>query len=54
MRKGAYTRRAYTWSNRSVKDKVGLSAEGPIRGGGGGVGACRRRNTVFVSVNGYM
>ena len=24
----------YTWSNTSVKEKVGLSAEGPIRGGG--------------------
>ena len=24
---------AYTWSNTSVKEKVGLSAEGPIRGG---------------------
>ena len=34
---------AYTWSNTSVKEKVGLSAEGPIRGGE----AYRRRNTVY-------
>ena len=27
---------AYTWSNTSVKEKVGLSVDGPIRGGGGG------------------
>ena len=29
----AYTRGAYTWINTSVKEKVGLSAEGLIRGG---------------------
>ena len=29
---------AYAWSNTSVKEKVGLSAEGPIRGGGVGGG----------------
>ena len=34
MRGGAYTRgRAYTWSNTSVKEKMGLFAEGPMRGG---------------------
>ena len=37
MRGGAYARRglyegAYAWSNTSVKEKVGLPAEGPIRG----------------------
>ena len=35
MRRGPYMRGAYTWSNTSVKEKVGLSAKGPIRGGGG-------------------
>ena len=34
MRGGAYTRGSYTWSNTSVKEKVGLPAEGPICGGG--------------------
>ena len=34
---------AYTWSNTSVKEKVGLSAEGPIHGG-----TYRQRNTVFL------
>ena len=46
---GAYMRGAYTWSNTSVKEKMGLSAGSlyagaPIRGGGG---AYRRRNTVY-------
>ena len=27
-----YTRGAYTWSNRCVKENVGLSVEGPIQG----------------------
>ena len=40
---GVYTRGAYTWTNTSVKEKVHLSAEGPIHGGGG------RRNTVSES-----
>ena len=35
-------RGAYTWSNTSVKEKVGLSARGPVTGGG----AYRWRNTV--------
>ena len=36
MRGGAYTKGgAYTWSNTSVNEKVGLPAEGPIPGGGG-------------------
>ena len=28
-------RGAYTWSDTTVTEKVGLSTEGPIRGGGG-------------------
>ena len=40
---GAYMRGAYTWSNTSVKEKVGLSVGGLYAGGG----AYRRRNTVF-------
>ena len=36
--------RAYTWSNTRVKEKVGLSAEGPICAGGR---AYRRRNTLY-------
>ena len=31
---GLMRRGAYTWSNTSVKEKMGLSAGGPIRGGG--------------------
>ena len=31
---GAYVRGAYTWSNKSVKEKVGLSAGGPTYGRG--------------------
>ena len=40
MRGGAYTRGrggAYRWSDTTVKEKVGLSAEGPIRRGVGGL-----------------
>ena len=47
MRGGAYARGTYTWSNTSVKEKVGLSAEGPIAGGGGAY----RRNTVIKKNN---
>ena len=35
MSRGAYMRGAYTWSNKSVKEKVGLSAGAYTRGGGG-------------------
>ena len=44
MRGWAYTRRAYIWSDRSVKEKVGLSAEGAYTWRRG---AYRRRNTVL-------
>ena len=37
MRGRVYIRRAYTWSNTSVKEKVGLSVGGCTRGGGGGL-----------------
>ena len=33
MHGGAYTRGSYTWSNTSVKEKLCLSADGPIFGG---------------------
>ena len=32
MRGVDYTRGAYTWSNRCVKENVSLSVEGPIHG----------------------
>ena len=43
MRGGAYTRGVYTWSNTSVKVKVGLSGRGLYAGG-----AYRRRNMVRI------
>ena len=42
MRRGGGGGGVYTWSNTSVKEKVGLFAGGTMR-----CGAYRRRNTVF-------
>ena len=42
---GAYMRGAYTWSNRSVKEKVDLSAGGLYLGGG----AYRRKNVAYLN-----
>ena len=48
---GLYEGRAYKWSNTSVKEKVGLSTEGPIsRGRGGGLTGGEIRH-IFLTLN---
>ena len=52
IREGLCGGGAYTWSNKSVEEKEGLSSGGLYAGGGGGGGgACKWRNKVMKYKN---